>query len=279
MHLAGSILVVWNYTVTHFGDPSVFMRSTWCKYWTIIIYVRAHVISYSIHSGYGFLRRLRCSPNFFGLTVPTILVWVCARSTQRDFNWHILGSHFASSATFFCTEVGGQCHKSYKHFLTLAHRVWILTKRIWFAALIAMCSVLIILCFIGITITNLAVEEFTYRYPTGTKVMSTVGLSVHILVDAMITGNLVWYLRTHRSGLSRSDAVITDIIRCRYLWTLWNLVPEHLTLHIPVTMQTGIVTMVVVTVVFILVEIDSVRCLVPWFHEALFTFVSVSVRW
>jgi len=23
------ILVVWNYTVTHFGDPSVFMRSTW----------------------------------------------------------------------------------------------------------------------------------------------------------------------------------------------------------------------------------------------------------
>jgi len=102
-----------------------------------------------------------------------------------------------------------------------------------------MCSVLILLCFIGITIANLAVEEFTYRYPTGTKVMSAVGLSVHILVDVMITGNLVWYLRTHRSGLSRSDAVITDIIR--------------------LTMQTGIVTMVVVTVVFILVEIDSFR--------------------
>ena len=79
----------------------------------------------------------------------------------------------------------------------------------------------------------MVVEEFTFRYPTGTKVLSTVGLSLHIFVDIMIAGNLVGYLHAHRSGLSRSDAVITDIIRCTLgsLLNALNSVPDRFILQ------------------------------------------------
>ncbi|KAF8334334.1 uncharacterized protein EI90DRAFT_3051862 [Cantharellus anzutake] len=123
--------------------------------------------------------------------------------------------------------------------LFFARRVWILTKRLWFAAFIAMCSALILLCSIGITVSNTVIENFTYRYPVGTKVLSTVGLSLHILDDIMITGSMIFYLHSHRTGLTRSDALITDMIR--------------------LTVQTGTATIVIVTALFILVEINSFR--------------------
>ncbi|KAF9505819.1 hypothetical protein BS47DRAFT_1353598 [Hydnum rufescens UP504] len=122
--------------------------------------------------------------------------------------------------------------------LFFAHRVMVLTRNIWFGSLIGFAAGIIFLCALGLTICDQLIENFAIRFPAAIHVVSTLGISLHLANDLAISASLVWYLHRHRTGLPRSDALITDIIR--------------------LTVQTGTVT--VIAVIYVLVLMEVVTC-------------------
>ncbi|KAB5592809.1 hypothetical protein CTheo_3729 [Ceratobasidium theobromae] len=69
------------------------------------------------------------------------------------------------------------------------------------------------------------------------KVPVTVWLGTGTVTDVLITGVLIWYLHTHRTGYSKTDDVITKLIRLTMqtglIVTIWAAINLFLYLFLP----------------------------------------------
>lgn len=117
-----------------------------------------------------------------------------------------------------------------------AWRVAKLTGQAWLGWLIGLSSFIQFLCGTGVTIGCFIVQEFARFQELKVPVIIWLGLSA--LTDIVITCILSWYLHTHRTGFSRTDDVITRLVR--------------------LTVQTGLITTVWATVdLFIYLGMDN----------------------
>ncbi|KAF8311610.1 hypothetical protein DL93DRAFT_1402570 [Clavulina sp. PMI_390] len=118
--------------------------------------------------------------------------------------------------------------------LFFAQRVVILYHRPWFGVGIG--AVSIIIFGLGVVITVLLSHNTDALLPTNINNLihdiGAVAISLHLVNDVIISGSLVWYLHTNRTGIQRSDMLIDDIVR--------------------LTIQTGSLTALVVIVLLIL---------------------------
>jgi hypothetical protein len=145
------------------------------------------------------------------------------------------GSGFTPCAVILCSQARAYPVPYVSRVLTRRIRVMVLTRNIWFGSLIGFAAGIIFLCALGLTICDQLIVDFTIRFPAAIHVVSTLGISLHLVNDLAISASLVWYLHRHRTGLQRSDALITDIIRrsysTRFLYVLHHLIDGRMDFH------------------------------------------------